>query len=76
MFPMGDNSPPGIVPVTLVNSRRALEERQSATHAEYSGMVEFHNVFEGELPAVEYPKINVSTDDCGPCLQALMSSST
>jgi len=54
----------GIVPVTLVNSRAegsdmALARRQ-ATHAEYAGSVLFRNVFDGELPAVEYPKINVS----------------
>ncbi|RSH94248.1 hypothetical protein EHS25_004051 [Saitozyma podzolica] len=47
----------GIVPVTLVNSRSDIAERQ-ATHAEYSGVVLFRNVFDGELPAVEYPKIN------------------
>ncbi|WWD16902.1 hypothetical protein CI109_101334 [Kwoniella shandongensis] len=49
----------GIVPVTLVNSRSdiPLTARQ-ATHAEYSGLVLFKNTFEGELPAVEYPKIN------------------
>ncbi|ORY26066.1 lung seven transmembrane receptor-domain-containing protein [Naematelia encephala] len=35
----------------------SLEGRQ-ATHAEYSGLVLFRNNFEGELPAVEYPKIN------------------
>lgn len=45
--------------MTLVNSRSDIAERQ-ATHAEYSGMVLFRNVFDGELPAVEYPKINVS----------------
>jgi len=53
---------PGIVPVTLVDSRAkrsVVSGRQAATHAEYSGMVEFHNVFDGELPAAEYPKINV-----------------
>lgn len=55
----------GIVPVTLVNERRAeyphVDQRQSsATHAEYSGLVLFRNTFDGELPAVEYPKINVS----------------
>ncbi|WVF66945.1 hypothetical protein IAT40_001688 [Kwoniella sp. CBS 6097] len=50
----------GIVPVTLVNSRSdiPIAERQAATHAEYSGLVLFKNTFEGELPAVEYPKIN------------------
>ncbi|ODN97486.1 major facilitator protein [Cryptococcus wingfieldii CBS 7118] len=46
----------GIVPVTLVNSKRDLTKRE-ATHAEYSGVVLFRNTFEGELPAVEYPKI-------------------
>ena len=50
----------GIGPVTLVESGSTNDKRQSATHAEYSGMVTFHNVFEGELPAVEYPKIGVS----------------
>ncbi|WWC87461.1 uncharacterized protein L201_002350 [Kwoniella dendrophila CBS 6074] len=51
----------GIVPVTLVNTKRSensLDVRQSPTHAEYSGLVLFKNTFEGELPAVEYPKIN------------------
>ncbi|KAI9632189.1 major facilitator protein [Dioszegia hungarica] len=47
----------GIVPVTLVNSR-SVSARQ-ATHAEYAGEVLFRNTFEGELPAVEYPKINL-----------------
>lgn len=50
--------------MTLVNERRAvysIDQRQSsATHAEYSGLVLFRNTFDGELPAVEYPKINVS----------------
>lgn len=49
----------GIVPVTLVNERSTdIASRQ--THAEYSGMVLFKNTFDGELPAVEYPKIGVS----------------
>ncbi|WVQ74635.1 hypothetical protein IAR50_004236 [Cryptococcus sp. DSM 104548] len=47
----------GIVPVTLVNSERDLSVRE-ANHAEYSGVVLFRNTFEGELPAVEYPKIS------------------
>lgn len=54
----------GIVPVTLVNSRSDIPTRslvsKQANHAEYSGEVLFRNTFEGELPAVEYPKINVS----------------
>jgi hypothetical protein len=49
----------GIVPVTLVNSRSDIPEDRDNTHAEYSGMVLFRNTFDGELPAVEYPKVNV-----------------
>lgn len=45
----------GVVPVTLVNAKK-----RSAEHAEYAGSVLFKNVFEGELPAAEYPKIGVS----------------
>ncbi|WVR04155.1 hypothetical protein IAU60_001154 [Kwoniella sp. DSM 27419] len=49
----------GIVPVTLVNTRSNMPlDARDATHAEYSGLVLFKNTFEGELPAVEYPKIN------------------
>lgn len=47
----------GVIPVTLVtNDKRELEERKSV-HAEYEGIVTFRNQFDGELPAVEYPKI-------------------
>jgi len=55
----------GVVPVTLVNSKkRSIERsdflpRQEATHASYSGSVLFKNTFEGQLPAAEYPKIGV-----------------
>lgn len=49
----------GIVPVTLVNSRDNIPTPRQATHAEYSGLVLFRNTFDGELPAVEYPKIGV-----------------
>lgn len=38
-------------------------EKRQANHAEYSGLVLFRSTFEGELPAVEYPKINVSHHD-------------
>lgn len=44
------------MPVTLVNAKK-----RSAEHAEYAGSVLFKNVFEGELPAAEYPKIGVSS---------------
>lgn len=51
----------GVVPVTLIGSRdlSALDVR-AATHANFSGVVTFRNQFDGELPAVEYPKIGVS----------------
>jgi hypothetical protein len=46
-----------VIPVTLVTKdRRELEERKNI-HAEYEGVVTFRNQFDGELPAVEYPKI-------------------
>lgn len=56
----------GTVPVTLVSSRSGrralttLAERassSSAKHGQYSGTVRFANVFEGELPAADHPKI-------------------
>jgi hypothetical protein len=76
----------GVVPVTLVNSRRSIPgtivkkrspppasgspsttrslEARQATHAEYAGMLVFRNQFDGELPAVEYPKIGVCPQCC------------
>jgi len=42
-----------------------MEERQ-ASHAEYSGLVLFKSTFDGELPAVEYPKINVCSSILPP----------
>jgi hypothetical protein len=50
----------GIVPVTLVNER-SIDIEQRQIHAEYAGVVLFRNTFDGELPAVEYPKIGVSS---------------
>lgn len=61
----------GIVPVTLVNERSGKSDKRQ-THAEYAGMVLFKNTFEGELPAVEYPKIGVS-DLYPTCIKATMS---
>ncbi|CAK9779553.1 hypothetical protein CC85DRAFT_288042 [Cutaneotrichosporon oleaginosum] len=46
-----------VIPVTLVTKdRRDLEVRKNI-HAEYEGVITFRNQFDGELPAVEYPKI-------------------
>lgn len=50
--------------MTLVNSREDIPTPRQATHAEYSGLVFFRNTFVGELPAVEYPKIDVSQANC------------
>lgn len=55
----------GTVPVTLLSSKRdqlepVLEVRASSPlHAEYKGEVAFLNIFQGELPAGDWPKINV-----------------
>lgn len=48
-----------VIPVTIVTKdRRGLElEVRKNILAEYQGVVTFRNQFDGELPAVEYPKI-------------------
>ncbi|BEI85990.1 hypothetical protein CcaverHIS002_0602770 [Cutaneotrichosporon cavernicola] len=45
-----------VIPVTLVTKERALDVRKNIA-AEYQGVITFRNQFDGELPAVEYPKI-------------------
>lgn len=49
-----------IVPVTVLSSKR-----QSGTdveyHPSYNGIVLFKNTFNGQLPASDYPKVNVSS---------------
>jgi Lung seven transmembrane receptor len=49
------------VPVTVLQtSSSALQERQSTDiHPSYKGTVLFRNVFDGELAATDYPKVNV-----------------
>ena len=43
-----------------------MQERQSTDiHPSYKGTVLFRNVFDGELPATDYPKVNV----CGHCVR-------
>lgn len=51
-----------IVPVTVISSTT----RQAPTdlvpyHPTYNGVVLFKNTFDGQLPAADYPKINVSS---------------
>ena len=50
-----------IVPVTVISST----VRQASTdlvpyHPTYNGVVLFKNTFDGQLPAADYPKVNVS----------------
>ena len=49
-----------MVPVTVRNAK----SRQDAEgpHPTYSGSVLFKNKFNGQLPATDYPKVNVSVD--------------
>ncbi len=55
------------MPVTVLQtSSSVLPERQSTDiHPSYKGTVLFRNVFDGELPATDYPKVNV----CGLCVR-------
>ena len=49
--------------MTLLSSKRQLSSEDRAStpiHAEYQGEVAFLNVFQGELPAGDWPKISVS----------------
>ena len=51
-----------VVPVTVLqtSSRSTLQSRQSSdVHPSYRGTVLFRNVFDGQLPATDYPKVNV-----------------
>lgn len=54
--------PTAIVPVTVMTPTAA---RQAPTdvpfHPTYNGAVLFRNTFDGELPAGDYPKVNVSS---------------
>lgn len=53
-----------IIPLTVMDVERRLETGRAGTevptHPKYQGVVLFRNVFNGKLPAAEYPKINVS----------------
>lgn len=49
---------PAIVPLTV----DALNKRQdnSSPHPGYRATILFQNTFDGQLPATDYPKVNVS----------------
>lgn len=53
-----------IVPVT-VQSKRA--DTDVPFHPSYSGTVFFQNTFRGQLPATDYPKVNVRTSSIKTC---------
>jgi hypothetical protein len=48
-----------VVPVTVV-SNSTTDSTDVPFHPTYSGKILFQNVFKGELPATDYPKVNVS----------------
>lgn len=54
------------IPLTTLNdptgngNGKAVEFDQNSNHAKFNGRIFFHNKFEGNLPASEYPKLNVS----------------
>lgn len=57
-----DNTSSAVVPVTVLqtSSPSTLQSRQSSdVHPSYRGTVLFRNVFDGQLPATDYPKVNV-----------------
>lgn len=52
------------IPLTTLNdgntNGKEVEFDQDSNHARFNGRIFFHNKFEGNLPASEYPKLNVS----------------
>jgi len=50
-----------MVPLTVMDMRRsdARAAMDVPTHPKYSGTILFRNTFNGQLPAAEYPKVNV-----------------
>jgi hypothetical protein len=48
-----------IIPLTVMDqTKRRLSETDVPTHPTYSGTILFRNVFNGQLPAAEYPKVH------------------
>jgi hypothetical protein len=48
-----------VVPVTVLTNNTA-GSTDVPFHPTFHGKVEFQNKFKGELPATDYPKVNVS----------------
>lgn len=47
-----------VVPVTVLAGKRQAPT-DVPFHPSYNGVVLFQNTFKGQLPAAEYPKVNV-----------------
>jgi hypothetical protein len=47
------------IPVTVSHTVGARAETDVPYHPSYKGTVLFQNVFHGQLPATDYPKVNV-----------------
>ena len=60
MKPHFSTHTPATVPITVLSSNTV---RQASTdvpyHPAYNGTVFFRNTFDGQLPASDYPKVNV-----------------
>lgn len=48
------------MPVTVLNPAVRQAPTDVPSHPTYNGVVLFRNTFDGQLPATDYPKVNVS----------------
>jgi len=53
-----------IVPLTVMDMRRSEvgARAEVPSHPKYTGTILFRNIFDGQLSAADYPKVNVSPD--------------
>ena len=49
-----------VIPITVQSLTRRVDTRAPPPHPSYSGSVLFRNTFNGQLPATDYPKVNVN----------------
>ena len=59
-FPFITSFPLAAIPVTVSQTVNVRTETDVTYHPSYKGTVLFQNVFHGQLPATDYPKVNVS----------------
>ena len=62
------------IPVTISHLRDARAETDVPYHPSYKGTVLFRNVFHGQLPATDYPKVNVGLVFAVSNIDLLLSS--